>query len=241
MDQNSISCHKGSAVVTGASSGIGLAISMMLMNLGYDVYGIGRHFDDEDYGFHKINCDITDTDKLISKLSDVRNVNVLVNCAGVAFYGLHENISADMITQMIKTNLEAPMILTGHYLPFFKRQGGGTIINISSVTAYKVNTYGAVYGALKAGLSSFGASVFDEARKHNVKVIEICPDMTDTKLYRNADFTCDKDPMCHLDPEDVAQAVKSALEMSTNCCVTKLTIVPQKLRIKRRDSYENRS
>ena len=133
------------------------------------------------------------------------------------------------------------MILTGYLLPNFKRQGNGTIINISSVTAYKTNTYGAAYGSVKAGLSSFSASLFEEARKHGVKVIEICPDMTNTNLYRNADFTVDDDPMCRLDPDDVAHAVRSALEMGSNSCVTKMTIVPQKMRVKRRSSNEDRS
>ena len=65
--------------------------------------------------------------------------------------------------------------------------------------------------------------------------------MTNTNLYRNADFTVDDDPMCRLDPDEVAEAVKSALGMRGNSCVTKMTIVPQKMRIKRRTSDESGS
>ena len=242
MGKESLLCHSGSALVTGASSGIGLSVAKMLKSSGYDVYGIARHFDaGTNYGFNTLVCDVTDTAKLISLVSGIPDIRLLVNCAGVGFYGLHENISMEQIKQMVRTNLEAPMILSGYLLPKFKRQGAGTIINISSVTAFKTNTYGAAYGAVKSGLSSFSSSIFEEARKHGVKVIEICPDMTDTNLYRNADFTCSDDPLCRLDPGQVAEAVRSAINMSSDSCVTRMTIVPQKLRIKRRNENEDRS
>ena len=242
VETNSMSTPRRTALVTGASSGIGLAIARMLVSEGYEVYGIARHFDkNTDYGFNTIICDVTDTAKLLTSVSKIDKPEIIVNCAGVGFYGLHENLTLEQIKQMVRTNLEAPMILTGYFLPSFKREGRGTIINISSVTAYKTNTYGAAYGAVKSGLSSFSASLFEEARKHGVKVIEICPDMTNTNLYRNADFTVDDDPMCRLDADDVADAVKSALQMSSHSCVTKVSIVPQKMRIKRRNVNEDRS
>ncbi len=242
METKSSSDSVRTALVTGASSGIGLEIARMLVTMGYDVYGVARHFDkNTDYGFHTMICDVTDTAKLLAAVSKIDNPEILVNCAGVGFYGLHENLTLEQVKQMVRTNLEAPMILTGYLLPGFKREGRGTIINISSVTAYKTNTYGAAYGAVKSGLSSFSASLFEEARKHGVKVIEICPDMTNTNLYRNADFTVDDDPMCRLDPIDVADVVKSALLMSSNSCVTKISIVPQKMRVKRKNSNEDRS
>ena len=240
MDQNCTSSDR-SVLITGASSGIGLSICNMLVNEGYVVYGIGRCFDKKDYSFNTIECDITDTDNLLKILKGIDIPDILVNCAGVGFYGLHENIDTDDLKMMVRTNLEAPMILSSYYLPCFKRRGRGTIINISSVTAFKTNTYGAAYGALKAGLSSFSSSIFEEARKYGIKVIEICPDMTATNLYRNADFISDDDPLCHLEPDDVASSVKAALDLSVNSCVTRMTVVPQKNRIKRRGSDEDKS
>lgn len=221
------------AIVTGASSGIGLAIANMLVDIGYDVVGIGRSFTNDHYNFDTIACDITDTYKLLSSIKNYKNVTMLVNCAGVGYYGLHENLEITSIQEMIRTNLEAPMILTNHYLPMFKRQGEGTVVFISSVTAFKTNTYGAAYGAIKSGLSSFAASIFEEARKHNVKVIEICPDMTATNLYRNADFSIDDDPRAYLEPLDVANVLKNALELK-NGCITRISVVPQLNRVKKK-------
>ena len=237
-----MSCDRRTAIVTGASSGIGLAVADMLVSEGYDVYGIARHFnEDAGYGFQTIVCDVNDTDRLLRSVDRIGEVTLLVNCAGAGFYGLHENLTPDEIKQIVRTDLEAPMILSGYLIPGFKRRGRGTVINISSVTAFKTNTHGAAYGAAKAGLSSFSQSLFEEGRKHGVKVIDICPDMTDTNLYRNADFTCDDDPEARLDPSRVAQAVKAALELGEGACVTRLTITPQKNKIKRRSKDEDRS
>ena len=79
------------AVVTGASSGIGYAISKMLSEEGYKVYGIGRVFQgDVSFFEERISMDIRDTDILLKKLSAFKQVDVLVNAAGSAYYGLTE-------------------------------------------------------------------------------------------------------------------------------------------------------
>ena len=105
METNSTSSTR-TAIVTGASSGIGLAIAKMLTSEGYDVYGIARHFDKStDYGFNTLICDVTDTAKLISVVSRIDKPSVLVNCAGVGFYGLHENLTLEQVKQMVRTNL----------------------------------------------------------------------------------------------------------------------------------------
>ena len=79
------------AIVTGASSGIGLATSKMLSEEGYKVYGIGRVFPEGcDFFEKRISLDIRDTDILLEKISDIKSVDLLVNGAGSAYYGLAE-------------------------------------------------------------------------------------------------------------------------------------------------------
>lgn len=104
--------QKYTAIVTGASSGIGRAISEKLGVLGYEVFGIGRRFDTEEDRdiagvlqyendlknaiFHPIICDLTDTDKLcaiVKQITSEHTVKVLVNNAGAAYYGLHEELN----------------------------------------------------------------------------------------------------------------------------------------------------
>lgn len=236
---------KKNVLLTGASSGIGEQIALMLCNEGYIVYGIGRDFSNTskellaNSSFHKIVCDITDSKLLISevkKISKEAEIDILINNAACAFYGLCEELNCEKISRMVRTNLEAPMILTSLLLRNFKKTGG-TIINISSVTAISnSNPHGAVYGATKAGLFSFGNSIFEEARKYGVKVTTIMPDMTRTNLYRNADFEADDDAYASLKPSQIADAVKFILDKPDGVTIPQIVIKPLFHRIKRKSA-----
>lgn len=233
------------AIVTGASSGIGLAVSKTLCRLGYQVFGIGRDFGTMEFEaaafdenrFHKVVCDVLDTDRLCNTVKQIAAENrivILVNNAGTAYYGLHEELNAKKIQQMVRTNLEAPMVLTCQLLRKLKKNRG-YIINISSVTANGTNPHGCAYGATKAGLASFSHSLFDEARKYGVKVVTIFPDMTKTNLYRNADFEPGNEEASYLMPEEVAEAVAYVLNCREGLVVSDITLKPQIHRVKRKN------
>lgn len=230
---------RNAAIVTGASSGIGLEIAKTLCRLGYEVFGIGRNFaesETEAGGFHKVVCDMLDTDRLceiVREISAQNKVTVLVNNAGTAYYGLHEELNAKKIQRMVRTNLEVPMILTCQLLRELKKNEG-YVINISSVTASGSNPHGCAYGATKAGLSSFSHSLFDEARKYGVRVVTISPDMTRTNLYRNADFREGEEEESYLMPKEVADAVEYILGQRPGLVVTDITLKPQIHRIRRK-------
>lgn len=220
------------AIVTGASSGIGLAISKMLAEEGYKVYGIGRIFPEGcDFFEQRISLDLRDTDIILKKISTIKKVDILVNAAGSAFYGLAEFKTPAQIQEMCRVDLEAPMILTSALLPRLK-DSKGMVINIASVTSTRINTHGAVYGALKAGLRSYGRSLYEEVRKTGVRVVTVCPDLTaGTKLYRNADFRPSEEDGCFLLPEDTAECVRSVINMREGAAVTEVEVRPQFNRI----------
>lgn len=231
--------RKEAAIVTGASSGIGCAISRKLCELGYEVFGLGRDFGKlqmEKGGFHSVVCDVLETEALcacIKQITSQYQVRILVNNAGVGYYGLHEELNPRKIKELVRTNLEVPMILTQQLLRHLKNNAG-YVINISSVTAGESNPHGCVYGATKAGLASFSHSLFDEARKYGVKVMTIFPDMTKTNLYRNADFQEGEEIETYLLPEEVAAAVEFMLSQREGMVVSNLTLKPQIHRIKRK-------
>ena len=226
------------AIITGASSGIGKAICEVVLRSGYEVYGIGRDFSEagsllSNENFHKVELDLQNTGKLLEEVkcfSKGKELALLINCAGVGYYGLHEELSSKSISEMVRVNLEVPLLLSNLLLRKLK-ESSGTIINIASVTANQSNPHGAAYGATKAGLLSFSKSLFDEARKYGVKVTTILPDMTDTKLYRNADFKADEDENARLLPEDIAKAVDFILHLDPHQVITELTVRPQLHRI----------
>lgn len=105
----------------------------------------------------------------MKQVTSEHTVKVLVNNAGAAYYGLHEELNPKKIQEMVRVNLEAPLILTQQLLRTLKKNGG-YIINISSVTAKQPSPHGCAYAATKAGLASFSSSLFVEARKYGVKV-----------------------------------------------------------------------
>ena len=232
------------AIVTGASSGIGRAISETLCKLNYEVYGFGRDFSGEETrvmleanpAFHPIVCDLLDTGAVLDRIREIRDIEdigVLVNSAGVGYYGLHEELSPAQIKELVRTNLELPMILTGQLLRRLKANHG-YVINISSVTAKESNPHGCAYGATKAGLSSFGDSLFAEARRYGLKVTTIQPDMTFSKLYRHADFEQGEEEGSYLRPEQIADAVAYVLSQEEGVVIPKITIQPQIHRIRRK-------
>lgn len=236
---------KKTAIVTGASSGIGLEISKTICRMGYEVFGFGRNFEREEFlnaefegaVFHPIVCDLLDTEKMCRIVKDIaaeHDIYILVNNAGVGYYGLHEELNTKKIKEMVRTNLEVPMILTQMLLRDLKRNSG-YIINISSVTASKSNPHGCAYGATKAALTNFSRSLFDEARKYGVKVTSVQPDMTKTNLYRNADFTEGEEAESYLVPGEAAKAVEYILSQREGMVVSEITLQPQLHRIKKKN------
>ncbi len=219
------------ALVTGATSGIGRCIADRLLEDGYIVYGIGRNESGapSHANFRFLPVDLTDTAAIERNVKPLASeISLLVNAAGTAYYGPHDTIAPKAIAEMTAVNVAAPMILTGLLLPHL-RECAGTILNVSSVTAKSSsNTHGCAYGATKAALTSFSASLFEEARKHCVRVITIHPDLTDTALYRNADFTTKNDPLYRLTAEEVADCAMTALSTRDGMVVTDITVRPQR-------------
>lgn len=228
------------AIVTGASSGIGLGISMKLIKMGFKVYGLSRSITSIDLqhdNFIKQKCDLSDVKELTSCIESIKSseneLHVLVNNAGLGYFGPHEQINPVHIAQMTAVNLQAPLIITGMLLRELKKTGG-FIINISSITAKKSSTHGACYAALKAGLSHFAVSLFDETRKSGVKVVTIHPDMTKTDFYRHSDFMEGSVPDSYITTECVSDAVEYILSQRNGTVISDITIRPQKHMIQRK-------
>ena len=210
------------------------------------MFGIGRSFGSsfaeqfpdvaDNPLFHAVVCDLLDTEKMLKLVRGIAaeaTVTLLVNNAGSAYYGLHEELSPKKIQEMVRTDLEVPMILSQQLLRGFKKNKG-CIVNIASVTAQQSNPHGCAYGAVKAGLASFSRSLFDEARKYGVRVATVSPDMTKTELYRNADFTVGEETESYLLPQDVAEAVAYIVGQREGVAVSEVTLRPQYHRIRRK-------
>ncbi len=216
------------AVVTGASSGIGKAISFRLLSLGYKVIGVSRTITDEEFynvNFTAIKADLSQeksTLKLSQELSEFK-VYILVNCAGFGIFSPHEELNQKNIIDMTFLNLTAPMIITNAILRKLKNTDG-YLININSIEAIRASKFAGVYSATKAGLKAFGDAIFEETRKSGLSVTNINPDMTESSFYDRLRFNVSKKEDEKLLSSDIADAVEHILTMRKGAVVNNYTI-----------------
>jgi len=227
---------KPTAVVTGARSGIGKAISLRLLGMGYRVIGISRTIaasDIDHSDFQPLPCDLSQSDHLhlqCRSLLDEPEIDLLVNAAGFGRFEPHEELSSLTIQTMTAVNLTAPMILSNLLLRKLKAREG-TLINITSIEAVRSSKFSALYSATKAGLRAFGQSLFEEVRKSGVNVVTLNPDMTDTDFFKPLRFGVSDREDSRLISEDIADAVEQVLTMRKGASITEMTIRPQRFAI----------
>ncbi len=216
------------AVVTGASSGIGKAISLRLLALGYRVMGVSRTSCEEmikQSNFTSVNTDLSN-EKETLKLCEIlkkESLTILINAAGFGRFEPHEELSAKTITDMTFLNLTAPMLLTNTLLRSLK-ENDGYLININSIEAIRASKFAGVYSATKAGLKAFSDALFEETRKSGLSITNINPDMTESGFYEKLRFETSKKENEKLLCEDIADAVEHILRMRKGAVVSDYTI-----------------
>jgi short-subunit dehydrogenase len=216
------------AIVTGASSGIGKAISLKLLSLGYKVIGVSRTVSDsqfDDKHFKAFAYDLSN-EKEVLKLCELlkkESIFIFVNSAGFGKFEPHEELNFHTISTMTFLNLTAPMLLTNTLLRSLK-ENNGYLININSIEALRASKFAGVYSATKAGLKAFGDSLFEETRKSGVSITNINPDMTQSNFYDELRFTTSKKEDETLFASDIANAVEHILTMRKGAVISEYTI-----------------
>jgi short-subunit dehydrogenase len=186
------------ALVTGASSGIGRAFAFALAKRGARVLLVARSHDKlhdlakalkRDHG---CDADYLATDLgapgAIDAISGYlhatgKRIDVLVNNAGFATYGRFEDVSLPRQRDEILVNCLAPVALTHLALPGMLEKSDGVVINVASTAAFQPDPYMAVYGATKAFVLSFSEAVWAENRDKGVRVVALCPGATQTGFF----------------------------------------------------------
>ena len=179
------------AIVTGASTGIGRATAEALAKKGFTVFGTSRRA--ANTGPKQVSmlaCDVTDDESVrgmvATVLSRTGRIDLLVNNAGVGLQGGAEESSIGQVQALFDVNLFGVMRATNAVLPAMRQRGGGRIINISSVLGLIPAPYSAHYSATKHALEGYSESLDHELRAFNIRVSLVEPGYTRSVFDQNA-------------------------------------------------------
>lgn len=232
------------AVVTGASSGIGRAIAIMLSEAGCKVALASRSVDklkdlQEELKQKSlvVRMDVKDSESVQGAFKDIWDefgeIHILVNCAGVMPLTYLKNQHLEEWLETIEVNVKGTLRCINAVLPAMKNQKDGHIVNIASVDGIEVFKGGAVYGASKAAVIALSRAMRMElSPEFNIRVTSIEPgtvatnlrdDITDKQLLEEKDYS-DDEPK--LDPKNIADAVLYAISQPDKVNVNELLIKP---------------
>lgn len=220
------------AIVTGASSGIGLAVSERLASEGWAVIGVARRFSGEAVApfSRTVSADLARTaelEALARTLADEeRDIDALISCAGTGRFAPIESLSVDDLRHVVALNLLAPMILARAYVPVFKTRRRGDFVFIGSEAARVAGPRGTAYCASKFGLRGFAQSLRIECATRGVRVALINPGMTDTAFYDGEGFSPGREAHQHLRAADCAAAVSMVLSAPAGTVFDEINLTP---------------
>ena len=182
-------------LVTGATRGLGLAISTRLMNDGYHVIGLSRVISNDFLELVNDNgpglashmpFDLNNTGQIAGMFQELYAtfgpLYGLVNNAAIGGDGVLATMHHSDITQLLRVNLEAPILMAKFASRRMLVAGEGRIINISSIIGHTGYSGLSVYGATKAGLNGFTKSLSRELGKHQITVNSIAPGFMETDM-----------------------------------------------------------
>ncbi len=229
------------AVVTGASSGIGRAIALALSGRGAELCLIGRDPGRLDEVATSVRssgvlarvyrADLTRDEDLANLapdlLRDCRSVHILVHCAGAFFMGSWEHFPVAQFDELYRIHVRAPFVLTQTLLPML-RSSRGQVVFINSSVGLTTRAGVGAYAACKHAVKALADTLRDEVNAAGVRVLSVYPGRTATpqqavihaqegKVYR---------PDLLVQPEDVAATVMTSLSMPRTAEVTNLSVRP---------------
>ena len=180
------------ALVTGASSGIGKAAALALVQAGFDVVGTSRNASRvaPHPGLTFLDLDVTSDESVSTLVRGVierfGRIDVLVNNAGTGAAGAAEESSVAQDQRVFDINFFGLIRMTKAVLPHMRAQGRGRIINISSVLGLVPAPYMASYAATKHAIEGYSESMDHELREHGIRVLLVEPAYTKTGFDANA-------------------------------------------------------
>jgi short-subunit dehydrogenase len=217
-----------SALVTGGSSGIGLAIARGLREDGYDLTLVARRPEPleeaaAELGALAVPANLADPEECIRVVAAhaerYGGMEVLVNSAGIGIGGTFAEQDAKRIALQLDVNLRATLIVTRESLPLL-RASRGQVVTLASI-AGTIPTPGlAVYGATKAALIAFTSSLNREEEEHGVRATAISPAFVATRMTEWTGLSGEE----QIQPEDIVTLVRAILSLSPRARVPNVVV-----------------
>lgn len=216
------------ALVTGGSSGIGLAIARMLRDEGFELTLVSRRAEKveaaaAELGADAIAADVGDADECARAVAAHRErfgrLDMLVNSAGIGIGGTVEDLPAKHFDLQIGVNLRGLFLVTQAAIPLL-RSSHGWIVNLASIAGTLPTPGLASYGATKAAVISLTHSLNEELDADGVRAIAICPGFVDTAMAEWSGI----EPAEMIRPEDCAEIVRMCLRLSPHARVPQAVI-----------------
>jgi NADP-dependent 3-hydroxy acid dehydrogenase YdfG len=217
-----------SALVTGGSVGIGLALARMLREDGYELTLVARRPEPlaeaaAELGAHAVAANLGDPEECVRAVSAhaerYGEMSVLVNSAGLGIGGAFAKLDTKRIGLQLDVNLRATLIVTRESLPLL-RASRGHIITLASI-AGTIPTPGlAVYGATKAALIAFTDSLNREEAGHGVRATAISPAFVATRMTEWTGLSDEE----QIQPDDIAELVRAVLRLSPKARVPNIVV-----------------
>ena len=234
------------ALVTGGSSGIGLAIARALAEDGYGITlsarraeklaGAAEDLRSEGYDVIDVATQMTEEDELGMLVEAHRErfgrCDVLVNNAGVGIGQAMDELETKKVDIQLGVNLRAVMLMTRECLPMLREAGGehgkALIVNMASIAGKAGQAWLSVYSATKAAVIGFSQSTQREVADAGIQVTALAPGFVDTPMTEFVRGMVEQEEMIR--PEDIAEAVRFLLRTSPNCLVPEIVFLrPQEL------------
>ena len=191
---------KGTALITGASSGIGEALAHQFAAKGFDLIITARREDKLNQlaeslpvSVQVVACDLSSLEgpRFLLDNIELSSIDVLVNNAGVAYPGTFPEQDLKDITSLLTLNINALTELIHGILPNMIKKGAGRILNVASVASFQPVPSMAVYAASKAYVLSLTESLSEELKGTGVSATALCPGITNTGVcYAGAEGSC---------------------------------------------------
>ncbi len=224
------------AMVTGASRGIGRAISLALAAAGSHVVAVARNAGQLEELVVEIaaaggaatalSTDLADETQLLSVFHEIDRrfgrLDVLVNNAGIGVFGPLAECATDDLDRMLSVNLRAPFLCCREALRRMSVQRSGYLINIASVVGFKGYVNQAAYTATKHGVMGLTKVLAAEAQPHQIRTSVILPGGVDTDMVGDARPDLDRSML--LQPDDIAQTVLYLLNLSERAAIDQIYI-----------------